>query len=81
MPSNLEPSGPGAGRKARSSAGGRTVGAVRGRTPDQEHLAESHSYTFALTATIVPVFLIVIVLALVGSEARDVTVEPLEATF
>jgi SHS family lactate transporter-like MFS transporter len=40
--------------------------------PVQEHLAKTHSYTFALTATIVPVFLIVIVLALVGSEARNV---------
>src|ERR1700712_4622008 len=40
--------------------------------PIQERLAESHSYTFALTATIVPVFLVVIVLALVGSEARGV---------
>jgi SHS family lactate transporter-like MFS transporter len=40
--------------------------------PIQEHFAASHSYTFALTATIVPVFLVVIVLALVGTEARDV---------
>src|ERR1700712_3571385 len=40
--------------------------------PIQERLAESHSYTFALSATIIPVFLIVIVLALIGSEARDV---------
>jgi SHS family lactate transporter-like MFS transporter len=40
--------------------------------PIQEHLAETHSYTFALTATIVPVFLVVIALALVGSEARHV---------
>src|SRR3954447_10956846 len=40
--------------------------------PIQERLAESHSYTFALVATIVPVFLVVIGLALVGSGARDV---------
>jgi SHS family lactate transporter-like MFS transporter len=40
--------------------------------PIQERLAESHSYTFALTATIIPVFLVIIVLAAVGSEARHV---------
>jgi SHS family lactate transporter-like MFS transporter len=40
--------------------------------PIQERLAESHSYTFALTVTIIPVFLVVIVLALIGSEAREV---------
>jgi SHS family lactate transporter-like MFS transporter len=40
--------------------------------PIQERLAESHSYTFALSATIIPVFLIIILLAAVGSEARDV---------
>jgi MFS transporter, SHS family, lactate transporter len=40
--------------------------------PIQERLAESHSYGFALTATIVPVLLAVIVLAAVGREAKGV---------
>jgi SHS family lactate transporter-like MFS transporter len=39
--------------------------------PIQEHLAKTHSYTFALSATIVPVFLVVIVLAALGSERRE----------
>ncbi|GAB2462224.1 MFS transporter [Jatrophihabitans fulvus] len=38
--------------------------------PIQEHLAETHSYTFALTATMVPVFIAVAVLAALGKEAR-----------
>ena len=38
--------------------------------PIQERLADSHSYTFALTATLIPVFIAVAVLAAVGKEAR-----------
>ena len=38
--------------------------------PIQEHLAETHSYTFALTATLIPVFVAVAVLAALGKEAR-----------
>ncbi len=38
--------------------------------PIQEHLAKTHSYTFALTATMVPVFIAVAVLAAIGKEAR-----------
>jgi SHS family lactate transporter-like MFS transporter len=40
--------------------------------PIQEHLASTHGYPFALAATIVPVFLAVIVLSLVGKEARGI---------
>jgi SHS family lactate transporter-like MFS transporter len=38
--------------------------------PIEEHLAETHSYTFALTATMIPVFIAVAVLAAIGKEAR-----------
>jgi SHS family lactate transporter-like MFS transporter len=38
--------------------------------PIQERLATSHSYTFALTVTMVPVFIAVAVLAAIGKEAR-----------
>jgi MFS transporter, SHS family, lactate transporter len=38
--------------------------------PIQERLAASHSYTFALTVTLIPVFIAVTVLALIGKEAR-----------
>ena len=38
--------------------------------PIQQHLAKTHSYTFALSATMIPVFLAVAVLALIGKEAR-----------
>src|SRR3954466_8786336 len=38
--------------------------------PIQEHLAKTHSYTFALCATMIPVFLAVAGLAAVGKEAR-----------
>jgi len=38
--------------------------------PIQERLAASHSYTFALTVTMIPVFVAVIVLAAIGKEAR-----------
>jgi SHS family lactate transporter-like MFS transporter len=40
--------------------------------PIQERLAESHSYGFALTATIVPVLIAVIVLAAIGREAKGI---------
>ena len=40
--------------------------------PIQERLAASHSYEFALTVTIVPVLVAVIVLAGIGKEARGV---------
>ncbi len=38
--------------------------------PIQERLADSHSYTFALSATLIPVFVAVAVLAALGKEAR-----------
>jgi SHS family lactate transporter-like MFS transporter len=40
--------------------------------PIQERLAASHSYGFALTVTIVPVLLAVIVLAAIGKEAKGI---------
>jgi len=40
--------------------------------PIQEALASSHGYPFALVVTLVPVFVSVIVLLLVGKEAKDV---------
>ncbi|HTZ43305.1 MAG TPA: MFS transporter [Jatrophihabitans sp.] len=40
--------------------------------PIQERLAASHSYEFALTVTVVPVLLAVIVLAALGREAKGV---------
>jgi SHS family lactate transporter-like MFS transporter len=40
--------------------------------PIQERLAEAHGYPFALAVTIVPVFVAVIVLTAIGTEARHV---------
>jgi MFS transporter, SHS family, lactate transporter len=40
--------------------------------PIQEHLAASHGYPFALTVTIVPVFIVVIVVVLLGKEAKGI---------
>jgi SHS family lactate transporter-like MFS transporter len=40
--------------------------------PIQEHLAETHSYPFALAATIIPVLIVVAVVVLVGKEAKGV---------
>ena len=40
--------------------------------PIQEHLADSHSYPFALAVTIVPVLCVVALVVLVGKEARGV---------
>ncbi len=40
--------------------------------PIQEHLAASHGYPFALAVTIVPVLLIVIVVVLLGKEAKGI---------
>jgi len=37
--------------------------------PIQEHLAATHSYPFALVATVVPVLIAVAVLTLVGKDA------------
>ena len=54
--------------------------------PIQERLAASHSYEFALTVTIVPVLIAVIVLAGIGREARgirfgEVQAEQLAGTY
>ena len=38
--------------------------------PIQEHLADTHSYTFALSVTLIPAFMAVVVLAALGKEAR-----------
>jgi SHS family lactate transporter-like MFS transporter len=40
--------------------------------PIQEALASEHGYPFALVATLVPVFVSVIVLLLIGKEAKDI---------
>ena len=40
--------------------------------PIQQALAKSHGYPFALAVTIVPVFLVVIVLSLLGKETRGI---------
>ncbi|GAA4201237.1 MFS transporter [Actinocatenispora rupis] len=40
--------------------------------PIQQHLAATHGYPFALAATIVPVFVAVIVLTAIGKEARGI---------
>ena len=40
--------------------------------PIQEHLAETHSYPFALTVTIIPVLVVVVVVVLLGKEAKGV---------
>jgi SHS family lactate transporter-like MFS transporter len=40
--------------------------------PIQEHLAASHGYPFALTATIVPVLIAVAVLTLIGKDATGI---------
>jgi SHS family lactate transporter-like MFS transporter len=40
--------------------------------PIQEHLAQTHSYPFALTVTIIPVLIVVAALALLGKEAKGV---------
>jgi SHS family lactate transporter-like MFS transporter len=40
--------------------------------PIQEFLAHRHGYPFALTVTIVPVFVVVIILSLIGKEARGI---------
>ena len=44
--------------------------------PIQQALAAAHGYPFALVVTIVPVFLAVIVLTALGSEARGVRFGP-----
>jgi SHS family lactate transporter-like MFS transporter len=40
--------------------------------PIQEHLAETHSYPFALAVTIIPVLIVVAVVVLLGKEAKGV---------
>jgi SHS family lactate transporter-like MFS transporter len=40
--------------------------------PIQEHLARTHSYSFALTVTIVPVLIVVAIVTLIGREAKGV---------
>jgi SHS family lactate transporter-like MFS transporter len=40
--------------------------------PIQQSLAKSHSYTFALTVTLIPVFCAVILLTAIGKEARGI---------
>jgi SHS family lactate transporter-like MFS transporter len=47
--------------------------------PIQERLADSHGYTFALSVTLVPVFIAVAVLAAVGKEARGERLSRAEA--
>jgi MFS transporter, SHS family, lactate transporter len=49
--------------------------------PIQERLAESHGYPFALAATIVPVFLAVIVLTLIGKDATGIRFGTAESVF
>ena len=52
--------------------------------PIQEHFASTHSYTFALSVTLIPVFIAVAVLAALGKEARGHALsrgeQPAEAT-
>ncbi|MGI8415315.1 MAG: MFS transporter, partial [Nakamurella sp.] len=40
--------------------------------PIQQHLAKTHGYPFALAWTIIPVFVAVIVLTWIGSEAKGI---------
>jgi SHS family lactate transporter-like MFS transporter len=40
--------------------------------PIQEHLAETHSYPFALTVTVIPVLIVVTAVVLLGKEAKGV---------
>jgi SHS family lactate transporter-like MFS transporter len=49
--------------------------------PIQEALATSHGYPFALTVTIVPVFLVVIVLTAFGKERRGIRFGTAEASL
>ena len=49
--------------------------------PIQQALASSHGYPFALAATIVPVFLAVIVLTAVGKERRGIAFGTTEASL
>jgi len=40
--------------------------------PIQQRLAAGHGYSFALTATVVPVLLAIIALTLIGAEAKGI---------
>ncbi|HEY3502185.1 MAG TPA: MFS transporter [Actinocatenispora sp.] len=48
--------------------------------PIQQHLAATHGYPFALAATIIPVFCVVIVLTAIGKEARGIAFGTKEAS-
>jgi SHS family lactate transporter-like MFS transporter len=48
--------------------------------PIQESLASSHGYPYALVVTLVPVFVSVIVLLLIGKEAKDMEFGQVETT-
>jgi SHS family lactate transporter-like MFS transporter len=48
--------------------------------PIQQHLAKTHSYTFALTVTVIPVLIAVAVLTALGTEARGVRFGTREST-
>jgi MFS transporter, SHS family, lactate transporter len=49
--------------------------------PIQERLAETHGYPFALTATIVPVLLLVAILTLIGKDATGLRFGTAESAF
>jgi MFS transporter, SHS family, lactate transporter len=49
--------------------------------PIQEHLAETHGYPFALTATIVPVLVAVAILTLIGKDATGIRFGTAETSF
>ncbi len=49
--------------------------------PIQERLAESHGYPFALAATILPVFIAVMVLTLIGKDATGIRFGTGESAF
>ncbi|ORW12140.1 sugar transporter [Mycobacterium lacus] len=49
--------------------------------PIQERLAETHGYSFALTATIVPVLIAVAVLTLIGKDATGIRFGTAESAF
>ena len=40
--------------------------------PIQEHLAQTHSYPFALTVTVIPELIVVAAVVLLGHEAKGV---------
>lgn len=48
--------------------------------PIQQHLAKTHSYTFALTVTVIPVLIVIVILTAIGTEARGVRFGSREST-